>query len=73
MWNEGEAIAIVADTLSGLTHNLRAVRGNIKGAWSLLTAWRRKELPAQALPLPNSILFALLGLSLHCDLPRLGV
>ena len=65
-WQEGEAINLIGDTLSSLTYNIKAIRGHIAGAWHLLGAWRKKELPCQAVPLPHELLFGLIGLSLAC-------
>eukprot|EP00973_Karenia_brevis_P029615 4085143-Karenia_brevis.AAC.1 len=38
----------------------------MKGGWHLLSTWRKKELPMQALPLTIDFMLAVVGLALAC-------
>ena len=53
-WSEGESRGTIGHLLSGLPHLCEGVRGHMKGAWRLWTAWGRRELPAKAPPMARS-------------------
>ena len=65
MWEDGEVRGYVADTLSGLQHFVPGAKGHLKGAWRLLTAWQRHELPARASPFSVEQAWGLVGLALR--------
>ena len=48
-WEEGESLSVAADSLSGLQHFIPELKGQLKGAWRMLGAWRLKE-PADRAP-----------------------
>jgi len=60
-WHEGECRGYVGDAISGLTHFMPDLKGKLRSAWRLYSAWGRLELPARAPPLPMLILYGLAG------------
>ena len=77
LWKEGEAKNLANDTLSGTQHFL-GTRRRIPGAWQLLSAWSRLEIPARAAPMPRDVALDMCGLALargrpdYCALLLLG-
>ena len=70
-WEEGEQLALAANTISGLQHFIRPLRGHLHASWKLIGAWRKKELPAQAPPIPLFVVSALCGAVLEAGLEGL--
>eukprot|EP00438_Fugacium_kawagutii_P036244 Skav236466 [mRNA] locus=scaffold2130:88860:94224:+ [translate_table: standard] len=62
---EGEAITSISDTLSGLHHFAPHLRGHLGKSWRLFRLWRRIEKPAQAPPLPEGFLTAMVSRALE--------
>jgi len=58
-WNEGESRSLIGDVLSALGDAIPALRGRLPGAWRLVSAWSRLELPARAAPLSQKEVDAL--------------
>jgi len=50
LWQEGDPRGYAGDLLSGLQHQIPALRGQLPSGWRLLTAWRKAELPTRATP-----------------------
>ena len=65
---DGETKGLAGDTLSGLEYFIKPLRGKVRGAWRVFTAWTKKELPNQAPPLPIGVMFALVGLFFTVDM-----
>ena len=61
LWEEGDTIGIAGDTISGMMYHVRFLRKRLNASWKLVTAWRAKELPCRAPPLPLSVMLALAG------------
>ena len=66
-WESGAPRADAADFLSGSQH-LLLTRKRFAGAWRLLTAWQRAEIPARAPPMPVEVIIALAGVA--CERKR---
>ena len=60
-YEDGECVTYVGDMLSGLHHFAPWLRGELKSSWRLFRLWRRVEKPAQAPPLPEGIVVAMVG------------
>ena len=73
MWNDGESLEMITNTISGLQHNIGALRGNLKGAWHLVTAWRKRELPNQAWPMPTKLMLVMAGIASSLGYYGMGV
>ena len=58
-WHEGEGRSKASDTLSALGWKSPKVRAHLAGAWHLIGAWQRYELPTRAPPLPRDVFFAM--------------
>ena len=65
LWECGESKGLAGDSLSGVQHFLM-VRRRFSGAWRLLSAWGRLEIPGRAPPMLPSMALGLAGLAL-CD------
>ena len=59
-WNEGEPRSLAADAICGVQHALNR-RRIFPGAWRLLGAWDRAELPNRTPPLPPLCALGLSG------------
>ena len=62
LWECGESKGLAGDSLSGVQHFLM-VRRKFSGAWRLLSAWGRLELPGRAPPMLPSMALGLAGLA----------
>ena len=67
-WWDGEARALAADTLSGVSFLLR-VRRRFQASWNLLSTWQRLEMPDRAPPMPLEVIMALAGKAMHQQRP----
>ena len=63
VWQCGESKGLAGDTLSGVQHFLM-VRRKFSGAWRLLTAWGKLEVPGRAPPMLPAVALGLAGLAL---------
>lgn len=61
LWEDGDTIGTAGNTISGLQHFYSPCRKHLYGSWHLFSAWRKRELPAQAPPLPLLFMFAFVG------------
>ena len=58
LWDHNAGLEAAQATLAGVQHFLKnTVR--LKGAWKLLSVWRRHEPPSRAAPMPEHIVLAL--------------
>ena len=73
LWECGDPRGWAGDCLSGLSHHLPFVKGNLKGAWRLFQAWQRAELPARATPFTYQTLSGMAGVFLHWGDTRTAV
>ena len=69
LWEDGDTIGTVGDTISGMQARIPALRKSLPGSWLMLKAWRNKELPVQAPPLPPVLAWGLVGLALEAGFP----
>ncbi len=56
LWERGMSCSNAANTISGVQHFLGTPRNALTSAWSLLSVWRRHEIPIQAPPMPVLVL-----------------
>ena len=63
IWECGESKGLAGDVLSGVQH-LLMVRRRFCGAWRLLTAWGKLEIPGRAPPMLPLMALGLAGLAL---------
>ena len=63
LWHEGDSVNLACDVISGIQHFL-LTRRSFPGAWSLVHAWRRVELPHRAPPILPDILLAFAGVAI---------
>ena len=61
LWEEGEARATASCFLAGLQHELPYLRRQLNGAWRLISAWQKRELPNQCPPMASETLDAVVG------------
>ena len=73
MWHDGESLEMITNTLSGLQLNVGALRGNLKGSWNLVTAWRKRELPKQAWPMPTYLMLSMAGVAASLGYYGMGI
>ena len=64
LWEENEAKDKAGSLLSGLSHNIPPLRGNLQETWRLYDVWGKLEQPVRAAPLLPGLLLGILGLSL---------
>jgi len=64
LWDTGESRSVGNYTLAAVQHFLN-VRARFVGAWSLISAWQRMELPVRTPPLPVLVLTGLAGWALQ--------
>jgi hypothetical protein len=62
-YQEGEHKGLCGDGVSAMQHYLPSVRRHLNGAWRLLRAWAKHELPAQAAPFNYALVCALSSLA----------
>ena len=72
-WEEGDGRSKASDTLSALGWKSPKVKAHLQGAWTLIGAWQRYELPTRAPPLPRELFFAMAELFAQQRLPGLAV
>ena len=72
LWQEGEGRNRAADTLSGIQWAVPGYKGLLRGAWNLIGAWQRNELPERAPPLPVICLLACAETALRMHDPVLA-
>ena len=63
-WEQGEPIGAATDLLSGLSHFLPRLRGGLRGAWRLVSAWSKNEKPQRPAPFSQDTLYAFAGAAL---------
>ena len=61
LWEDGAPRSHAGDYLSGLSHFMPRLKGQLTAAWRLHTAWSRNELPARAVPFDGRTALALAG------------
>jgi hypothetical protein len=64
LWQEGDPVGWGNDLVSGFQHEIPHLKRQLVGAWRLLKAWTRLELPNRAAPLPPIGVLGFVGLSL---------
>ena len=69
----GASITSISDTLCGLQHYCRGLKGQLTTGWRLFKIWRRVERPKQAPPLPYPVFLGLLGCALQFEDLELAV
>ena len=67
LWSQGGPKGWAGDALSGLTHFIPRLRGELRGAWRLYRAWGQLEIPARAAPISMDVAFALTGIAVVQD------
>ena len=72
LWRDGESRGLAGDTLSGITHFVKPLRGQLKGAWRVFSEWQINEPSVQAPPLPYQVLLALVDIFLELKLDGLA-
>ena len=50
LWEEGAAVGLAGDTLSGLQHHEAGLRHRLSGSWQRIGLWQRLELPTRSTP-----------------------
>lgn len=63
-FHQGATLNLVADALSGLHYFMPFTKKKLPHSWKLFGIWRRHEVPARAAPLPEDLLWAMIGYSL---------
>ena len=58
-WDVGEPRALIGNLLSGLPHNVNAIRGKLQGSWRLWKKWGELEIPCRAPPLSRKATLAM--------------
>ena len=61
LWESGDSKGVATNGIAGCQHLVPGCRNRLSGAWRLLSAWSRHELPARAPPLTLSMVRALAG------------
>jgi len=64
LWDTGDSRSVANYTLAAVQHFLN-VRSRFVGAWSLISAWQRMELPVRTPPLPVLVLTGMAGWALQ--------
>ena len=59
LWEEGESRTFGAYALAGAQHFDPSIKHKIPGAWRLLMAWQKHEIPVRAPPFLPNVVFAL--------------
>ena len=61
MWSSGLGRAQANDTVAALQDTQPGLRGKLPGAWRLLKTWSVNEIPNRAPPLPEKVVWAMVG------------
>eukprot|EP00438_Fugacium_kawagutii_P033223 Skav231044 [mRNA] locus=scaffold446:243817:254709:+ [translate_table: standard] len=72
-WARGEALTIIADSLSGLHFYWPELKGTLRHSWRMFRNWRRVEAPARAPPITPLIVAAMIVRAVHRDELAFGV
>ena len=64
LWEEGESRSLLGDTLSGLSHFIKMLKGRLPDAWRQHDVWNKLEPAKRATPLTLPILLSLVGVAL---------
>ena len=64
LWMTGEGRGLASDTVAGLQDLDPRLKHNLSLTWRLLKTWHINEIPNRAPPMPESVLFAMVGWSL---------
>ncbi len=64
LWATGKGRALACDTLAGLQDRDPKLKHLLPASWRLLKTWHVNEIPSRAPPLPEHILWAMVGWSL---------
>ena len=64
LWNEGEPRYWGEDVISAFIKRVPQLKGFFPGAWQLISAWQRHELPQRCTPLSTVLLKALCGVAI---------
>ncbi|CAK0843927.1 unnamed protein product, partial [Prorocentrum cordatum] len=64
LWQEGDALALAGDALSGLTHEVKNLKGSLRESWGVLGTWQSLEPPNRAPPLLDEAVCAMAGWAL---------
>jgi hypothetical protein len=73
LWEEGEAKSKAAYSLAAIQHFLPYVKHHLSGAWRLVTAWEKLEMPNRCIPLCPQVVFAIAGLLQQWQQPQMGL
>lgn len=61
LWQEGEHLSLVGDTLSSIQHFQPSMKKNLNGSWRFFRTWQRYELPSRSPPFTIQTLHTVLG------------
>lgn len=60
-FHQGATLNLVADALSGIHYFMPFTKKRLPHSWKLFGIWRRHEIPSRAPPLPEDLLWAMVG------------
>jgi len=70
LWEHGEPRYWGEDVISAFVKRVPQLKGYFPGAWQLITAWQRHELPQRCTPLSTQLLKAMAGVAIFWgDIP----
>eukprot|EP00971_Amphidinium_carterae_P340544 6478960-Amphidinium_carterae.1 len=72
LWDTGQSRALLANLLSGLQHEVPALRHRLSLPWRLCKTWVKSEIPTRASPLPLLVVQAFAGYWHELGDPALG-
>ena len=64
LWSSGEGRAEACNIVAAIQDAQPSLRGELRASWRLLKVWSANELPNRAPPLPESLLYAMVGYSI---------
>ena len=64
LWNEGEPRYWGEDVISAFIKRVPQLKGFFPGAWQLISAWQRHELPQRCTPRSTALLTAMCGVAI---------
>jgi len=67
LWQEGEPRYWGEDVISALIKRVPQLKGFFPGAWQLVSAWQKHELPRRCVPLTVELLKAMCGVAIGWD------
>jgi len=67
LWQEGEPRYWGEDVISAFVKRVPQLRGCFPGAWQLVSAWQKHELPQRCTPISLDVLKAMVGVAISWD------